>query len=162
MHLTYRFATENDVLLFYQWFNDYEVRKNSYSGNPISLDQHSKWFKEKINDKNVFLLLFLDYSNENYPVGQVRIERIGQEAIISISIDAEYRGKGLATDLLNDACLCYFDKYPKDKIIAYIKKDNKASIRAFCKASFDVVDESFLYSGTESFKLVKQVYEEKI
>ena len=49
--LHFRFANMNDIELYYNWANDKLVRENSYNQNSISLDEHTKWFQSKLNQR---------------------------------------------------------------------------------------------------------------
>ncbi len=131
MILTHRKATVNDVKLFFNWANNPAVRKASFYSEPILWANHVTWFNKKINSPNSLLLVF-EYQNK--PVGPVRID-FDNDAIIGISIDEEYRGKGFATQMLNTACNLFWQTNNKP-VFAYIKPDNKASIKSFIKAGF--------------------------
>ena len=152
MNLKFRKATSNDVQLYFNWANDVLVRNNSFNQATIDMDKHITWFNSKLKDDSCFFYLFLN--NLDSPVGQVRIEKKTDEAIIGISIDENYRGKGLGSDMLNMACKDYFKHYPDSKISAYIKEGNEASIKLFTKAKFDKI-ESLKVAGHNSFKFQK-------
>lgn len=51
--LTYKYATISDSDLYFGWVNDVLVRKNSLNTEAISLENHNKWFSNKINNPNV-------------------------------------------------------------------------------------------------------------
>ena len=133
-NLNFRFAEPKDADLYFKWANDKLVRQNSFNTSEINYQQHIDWFSHKLNSKDCFFYLFLN--EENVPVGQVRIDKSSEEIIIGISIDENYRGKGLGSQMLNQACDNYLLKFPNAEIIAYIKEENIASINQFNKAGF--------------------------
>jgi RimJ/RimL family protein N-acetyltransferase len=70
------------------------------------------------------------------PVGQVRFERRGQQAVISVSLDRQFRARGHGARIIELACRAYLAATDTQIINAYIKADNAASLAAFKKAGF--------------------------
>jgi len=133
--LSYRYATAQDVILYFNWANDAVVREKSYNSQAISLDTHTKWFDKKLASKDTMMLVFVNEKEES--IGQVRIEKKGLiEAVIGISIDSNHRGKGYAAEMLKLATNHFLEKNKTVKIHAYIKETNVASKRVFVKAGF--------------------------
>jgi spore coat polysaccharide biosynthesis protein SpsF len=150
--ITFRKADIKDVLLYFDWASDEEVRKNSYSQEKISLGNHTHWFEKKVNSKDALLLVFL--TEEQTPIGQVRFEKSSEDsAVIGISIDKLLRGKGYAPIMLTMACRHYTSLLPQVKIYAYIKKENTASYKSFEKAGFRM-EEELIFNNTYSYKLI--------
>jgi len=70
---------------------------------------------------------------------QVRFDRTQDVARISYSVDANFRGKGLATALLGNAIERFTIENPEiQTLIAQVKATNKASTRVFEKLNFQV------------------------
>ncbi|MDF2438595.1 MAG: Acyl-CoA N-acyltransferase [Bacteroidota bacterium] len=151
--LHFRFAREEDLDLYFRWANDPVVRQNSYSINQVIYENHVKWFKEKILNPDYYFYLFLNASE--HPVGQVRIVK-GDETIIGISIDENFRGQALGSKMLEIACEDFLSKNPASTIVAYIKKENAPSLFAFRKAGFRN-EELVIEQGSESYKLYKNL-----
>ena len=149
-----RKATENDLLLYFNWANDEDVRIQSFSSNTIDLVTHTKWYEDKIQDERNHFYLFENSSNE--AVGQVRIERqSNNKAVIGISIDKKFRGKGFAPKILRES-LSEFTRICEDYTIeAYIKITNKGSINSFKKAGFNQVKE-LSHQGVNALLLTYQ------
>jgi RimJ/RimL family protein N-acetyltransferase len=135
--LTVREAVEEDLQLYYIWANDPEVRASSFHSDPISPEDHGKWFIGRLRDPDCSMYVF---EMDDKAAGQVRIEKQGK-AIISISIDKQFRGKGLSSLMLEQA-VQLFKKENDQTIFAYIKPGNQASIHSFTKAGFR-------FSGTD-------------
>ena len=72
-----RKPNENDLQLYFNWANDIDVRKNSYQSKEISLEQHSQWFLNKLNDESCTMYLFENHIGE--PIGQVRIQKQNEQ-----------------------------------------------------------------------------------
>ena len=107
-------------------------RQQSYSAEKISFETHTKWFKEKINDVNALIYIL---EVEGIPAGVVKFDLKNENAVIGISIDKSFRQRGLASEFLKKAAKEYFQKNELP-ILAYIKKDNIASVKSFEKSGF--------------------------
>ncbi|WBX74532.1 UDP-2,4-diacetamido-2,4,6-trideoxy-beta-L-altropyranose hydrolase [Tenacibaculum pacificus] len=130
--LSVRKAIKDDSFQVYNWSNDSLVRESSYNSKPIILDDHKKWFDIKINENNC-LFYIIEYNS--IPAGMVRYEVKEENAVIGITIAKEFRGNKLASLFLSKTAKEYFQLFEKP-IFAYIKKENKASIKAFKKAKY--------------------------
>ncbi|HRP54167.1 MAG TPA: GNAT family N-acetyltransferase [Fluviicola sp.] len=152
-NIHFRRANQQDCQMYFTWANDLEVRKNSYKQEKISFEQHKIWYENQLNSSNSFLYVFLTENEE--PVGQVRIEIKAKKAVIGISIDENFRGKSLASTMLLQASSDFFNQHPNIPIHAYIKKENKASQKSFHKAGFVTLHEVEIH-GAQSYELVKK------
>ncbi|RLB37248.1 MAG: N-acetyltransferase [Deltaproteobacteria bacterium] len=151
--LRLRAAREEDCRLLWEWANDPEVRSVSFSSDPIPWVHHVQWFKSKLASAYCQILVAID-GNER-PVGQVRFDINGKEAIISVSVDRKFRGKGLGTEMIRLATQQFFNNSDVDVIHAYIKSDNKASVKAFKKAGFEFIGKTDV-KGHEALHFVLQ------
>lgn len=126
-------AVKDDCDLFYKWANEDETRKNSFSSEKIELEDHIRWFYEKLEDSNTEIYVVI--KAEKY-VGQVRLEKKNDVSYISYSIDKQYRRNGIGTEVLR--IIKSLSK--ENKLIGKVKKTNTASIKAFRKAGYEEVD----------------------
>ena len=92
-----RLAGIDDLQTYFNWVNDEEVRKNSLNSNKVDFDVHKKWFLEKINSNQSFLLIL---EKNNNPIGQIRFDNYEQKTSIDYSISSDHRKKGLGEILL--------------------------------------------------------------
>jgi len=136
--LLYRKASAADEQLYFEWVNDANVRKRSFSQEVVSKEQHHKWFQEMLKRKDALLLVFT--IENNVPVGQVRINEKGGENLLSISIDVNYRGKGFGTHMIKLATTEYCSYFSNNVVVAYVKKDNKPSFKLFANSSFKLFE----------------------
>lgn len=132
LYIDFRKVTENDVMLVYDWSNDPVVRQNSYDSEPIVLEHHKAWFSRKIKDENTLFLIALF---DNQPAGIVRYEIGNEHAVVGVLIAENFRGRKLSASLLSESAKRYF-KQNNLPIFAYIKEENKASIKAFESAGY--------------------------
>ena len=141
-------ARPTDVRLYFEWANDPQTRQQSFNAEPISWENHEAWFARKMADPNALLLVF--DTDDNVPVGQVRFEKQANgEVIIGVSVDKDFRGRGLASVLIREACTDCRVKWGNVPVTAYIKPENVASVRAFGKAGFGGLHQSSKF-GVES------------
>lgn len=129
-----RRVKESDKSLLWQWANMPEVRSASFSTSIIPWEEHIQWFASKLKDPNCFFYLALNNMDES--LGQVRFDIDGAESVISVSLDAKYRGRGYGSQLIMLATQKLFQTSDVQLVHAYIKEENLASIRAFLKAGF--------------------------
>jgi RimJ/RimL family protein N-acetyltransferase len=149
-----RHARESDLMLYFEWTNEEEVRKQSFNSEPILLENHEKWFYKKLADPDCLMLVFEDA--RQVPVGQVRFECNEQQktSVIGVSLDKHFRGKNLAGKILALATTYFFKVKPDYAIQAFIKKDNAGSINAFNKAGFSF-EKSLDYQGIDTVLYTK-------
>lgn len=135
MCLSLRKVDPADVDLLYEWANDSEVRKNAFHTEPILYENHVKWFAKMLEDSSVYQYIL--YRGES-PIGQIRLNVEGDEALIDYSISPEYRGKGFGSKLLQLVRKqIVADKISAvTKMIGQVKYENQASARAFEKCGF--------------------------
>ncbi len=131
---TLRRAKDGDCELLWEWANDPDVRTASFEGNAICWQDHDRWFKAKLADKNCVILIA---ENNGVPLGQIRFDRtLDYEAEIDVSIARKYRGKGYASSLIATASERIFVDTDVRQLHAWIKAGNSASESAFERARF--------------------------
>ncbi|HBI93809.1 MAG TPA: hypothetical protein DDY58_16075, partial [Terrisporobacter glycolicus] len=95
--ISLRSANYEDCTLLFKWANDSQVRKNAFSTNNIDLESHIKWYENKMNDENTRIFIVL---KDNVEVGQIRVDISDNKGFIDYSIDKNYRGQGIGTQIL--------------------------------------------------------------
>ncbi len=130
----FREATSSDSSLLLKWRNEAFVRQNSFSSNVVTAEEHDSWFSNVLQSQSDLWIV----ENQSEPIAQVRMDFDQRllEATISISLDAKVRGQGWGTLIIEKACRQVFNSDDVDEIVAMIKPDNSASVRAFEKAGF--------------------------
>jgi RimJ/RimL family protein N-acetyltransferase len=153
--ISFRKASENDMMLYFNWTNEPSVRENSYQSELISLEKHQNWFYNKINDETCFMVVFENHIG--IPIGQVRIQKKDENtALIGISNDANHRGKGYASQMIQIASDEFLKHNSNFCISAYIKIENIASKKAFEKAKYEL-DVVLEYGGIASYHYIKRI-----
>lgn len=129
-----RFVEKEDLKDLYKWRNDKVTRKSSFNTKKIRKEDHIKWFNESIANPKKHIFIIMD--EKNAKVGQIRFDRKGKAADISISIAPSYRRKGYGTTAIKKGCGLYFNNFDVSHIMAEVKKENLSSIRAFETSGF--------------------------
>ena len=146
-YLTFRKAGKSDMQMVFDWANEEETRKQSFSTKPITWEEHVAWYEKSLNSRDRYLFICM---HGDIPVGLFRIDRL-EEAIgeISYSIDKKYRGRGYALEMLKAG----EEVLKKNRIIVWdllakVKKDNEASRHIFKVLGFKETEEDncFVYT----------------
>ncbi len=137
-------STSNDIILresgvedcsdLFKWRNHSAIRKNFFNSNPISWDEHKRWFDTKSKDPNTNIYIACCGEEK---VGTVRFDDVDGFVKVSVMLNPDYLNKCLGSKVISLAVKVYKNKIKTVKpIIAEIRKDNIASIKAFTKAGF--------------------------
>lgn len=103
-----RLATKDDEMFLFKLVNDYECRKNSLNSREIIREDHEQWLNTILSSKTSQQYILME---EEEPVGQGRLELIGDGCRISYSVIPQRRGCGygkILLKLLNNAILKNF------------------------------------------------------
>jgi len=141
--LRLRRVGKDNCRLLWEWANDPDVRAVSFSSEPIPWEQHVKWFNSKLNDPRC--IFYIAVNSDDVPVGQIRYDTEDNKAVVSISIDRKFRGKGYGSRLVWLASRRLFDVSNVDTIHAYVKQGNEASVGTFVKAGFREVETGMIH-----------------
>jgi UDP-2,4-diacetamido-2,4,6-trideoxy-beta-L-altropyranose hydrolase len=149
--LVLRRAGEEHCRLLWEWANDPDVRQVSFVQDSIPWETHVRWFAKRLSDKNT--LLFVGIA-DGVPVGYLRYDLDGSEAVISVSLDRNMRGKGYGSRLIALGSHRVFESAGVELIHAYIKPGNEGSVRAFVNAGYQPRGPSTVH-GQEALHFVR-------
>ena len=148
-------ATAEDAEVLWRWANDPVTRAASLSPGAIPWSDHLQWLAAKLEDPNAYL--WLAVGERDQPLGQVRFDRSGSEAVVSVGLDPNRRGAGLGSRLIQRSTERLMRTEGVALVRAYIKPDNLASRRAFARAGYKEVGEAVVKGQT----VVEMVYSAK-
>jgi len=139
MHMNHRTVglrkvNEKDCHLLWKWTNELDVRSASFTSESIPLGTHIHWLKSKLNNPNY--IFYIINNGKGMPIGQIRYDLDGKEALVSISIDRRFRYQGYGNLAIRLSSEEIFRTSDVKRIHAYVKKNNKGSVEAFLKAGF--------------------------
>ncbi len=132
--LRLQLARQEDAKLIWTWVNDPVVRAASFSGEPIPWDHHASWYHSRLCDPSCRFYIIID--RNDVPIGQIRFELDGEEAVVSVALDSAHRGRGYGSKAIKLASQKLFQASRVARIHAYVKQHNEASLRAFAKAGY--------------------------
>ncbi|WP_235941967.1 UDP-2,4-diacetamido-2,4,6-trideoxy-beta-L-altropyranose hydrolase [Pontibacter fetidus] len=149
--LVLRNATIDDLQLIFDWNNDPEVRQRSFNPEPILLENHTRWFKSKLDDAGCKIYIA---EVAGKPAAQIRFDLKNETATISYLISRDFRGKGLGHTVLLKGITKLQSEVAGIKLIeGLVQQDNPASVRAFEKAGFAYGEAAINYPGAFRFVL---------
>ena len=133
--LSARKALESDLQRFFDWRNDPAVVAASFTQGEIAMQDHETWFLRKLASDDCGMYIV---EHDSTPAAQVRFDIEGSSATINYSLDAAFRGRGLATAIVGEAITAFRAEFGDvETIIAFVKPDNIASCRVFEKLDFE-------------------------
>ena len=133
-----RRAEEKDCENIFLLSNDKEVRQVSINQKQIAYSEHRKWFSDILQNENIlFLVAYVD----DALMAQVRFRKKAEAAEISISVSADFRGKGFASQVLKSSLMLARDQLHVDKVIATVRKENSRSAKFFKNCGFSLTGE---------------------
>ena len=127
----------DDCLLLYSWVNNEDSIKNKLTtSKKVLLNEHTKWFKDRIDDPNTFIWIIKDDFNNK--IGQIRFQ-MSQDGFydIDIYIIKTARRSGIASKAIKMAQV-QANVYP---LRAIIKKNNNKSYAYFKSNGFKLISE---------------------
>ena len=132
-----RKASAEDEDFLYRIRSQPSVSEMSLSAPPESREKHHRWLNNKLHDPNCAIYIIkLITPDINDCVGYIRFDSMQLNHVVSVAVDEKYRGYGYAFDGMYAAITDFLHKHFKGRIRAYIKPDNKASIKLFKKLAF--------------------------
>lgn len=129
-----RKATMEDCDSLYQWRNDEVTRRYIFDPAPIFLEEHRKWFVASLENHNRVLLIG---ESNGKPVGVLRYDISGSNALISVYLVPGTQGQGIGTQLIRAGSLWLKENIPQIRTIdAEVMSHNVPSIKAFINAGY--------------------------
>lgn len=133
-------ARPDDVLAVWRIANDPAVRERSFRREPIPLDGHRGWFRDRLraSDERFWVL-----EVAGAVAGQVRYAKDGDSAEVHYSVRSAFRGKGLGTFALAASRARACRELGARRLKGVVLAPNPASERSFLSAGWSrAVDET--------------------
>lgn len=132
--ITIRPADFDDCDAIYEWRNAEETRRYIFGAESIPLETHRLWYSRTLINPNRTLLIG---EIDDKPVGVLRYDFSGEEALISVYLVPGGQGQGVGSELIRRGSSWLRGNHPEIKIVnAEIFPENIASLRAFESAGF--------------------------
>jgi len=137
-----------DINDMFEWRNHPDIRKNFFNQELLSWDEHEKWFIAKLKDPDAAVYMAY-YKKEK--IGTIRFEANESAIKTSVMLNPLFLGKGLGSQVIKMGVKRFImEKNPDMQIIAEIKKDNVASIKAFEKAGFEEGSFAYIFKSAKN------------
>jgi RimJ/RimL family protein N-acetyltransferase len=150
--ITFRTVELSDCKQIWMWINDPLIRSVSFNSQSIPLGRHKEWFSSALANPDLVYYIVLDKNAK--PFGQARFKIESKEAIISVLIGREYRGRSLGSLVIHGATEKFFAETEIDTAKAYIKPENEVSRKVFIKAGY--IEQGWCdYNGNRAHLLIK-------
>jgi UDP-2,4-diacetamido-2,4,6-trideoxy-beta-L-altropyranose hydrolase len=124
----------DDCRQIWEWANDPEARAASVAEKEIPWASHIQWFSSRVNSPTC--LFYVAQNSDEDPIGQIRFEISGAEAVLSVSLVKAARGHGHGSALIVRGSQRCFAESRVNLIRAFVKPANETSIRAFERTDF--------------------------
>ncbi|OEU54982.1 MAG: UDP-2,4-diacetamido-2,4,6-trideoxy-beta-L-altropyranose hydrolase [Desulfuromonadales bacterium C00003096] len=132
IHLRGACLEDCDAIL--EWRNAEVTRRYIFDPQPISRNAHRAWLHKTLANPDRALLVG---EIDGKPVGVLRYNLCGDEALISVYLVPGCEGQGVGSQLIRSGSLWLRKNQPHLKVVnAEIQSSNIASIRAFTWAGF--------------------------
>jgi UDP-2,4-diacetamido-2,4,6-trideoxy-beta-L-altropyranose hydrolase len=129
-----RLVRENDCQLLFEWAQDPVARAASFHSAPISWEDHSRWFAERMQDPQSVIHIGENASGE--PVGVVRFQIKEESAVLSVNVAPHFRGEGRGKELILFSTRDLVRAHLVQWVDAFVKPENQASVRLFEASGF--------------------------
>ena len=115
------------------WRNDPDTRRWYIHPARVPRRDHQAWLSRKLADRDCRIYIA---ETRRAPIGQLRLERAGRAAEVSLSVDGAARGRGLGALMLRRAVAAARREFHATRLVAYVRPENVASAVAFLKAGY--------------------------
>lgn len=135
--ITIRSITLDDTKNIVKWRNSVAVRKNLYSQQELTEDQHISYFEKYISTKKTYQFVILEDAS---PIGTVflkNVDAFSKNAEFGIFIgEPSARGKGYSYEATKQILKFAFDELNLDKIVLSVFSDNIPAKKTYEKIGF--------------------------
>jgi UDP-2,4-diacetamido-2,4,6-trideoxy-beta-L-altropyranose hydrolase len=128
LNVNLRNLVEKDCQLMFNWANDPDVRNNAFQSENIIWKNHLDWFMDKMNNPNSQIYIL---ERNGVSIGQIRFDKEKDYWKIDYSIDRNYRGLGMGTNIVKLGI-----KKIQGELKAWVKSNNMASRKVFENLGF--------------------------
>ncbi len=131
-----RTATLDDCEIFWHWRNDPETRSVSLDASIIPWATHAEQFQQNLQSTEAKAWVVQNHAKD--PIGKisVQLQDGGREAILDLSLDQRYRGRGTGSVLIETAAQKIFGEFGVERILAQVRAGNIATERSFRNTGF--------------------------
>lgn len=139
-----RRAKSTDSADLFQWRNDVGTRAASISTDIVEWTDHNEWLATSLESQSRWLYIALAGEGDDAArLGMCRFDlgSDGASVEVSINLNPDYRGRGLAVQILSESIRVFRDSddHGKMRLTATIRPDNRASTTTFERLGFQLM-----------------------
>lgn len=134
-----RRAQISDSRDLFSWRNDPATRAASLNTAEIAWDDHVKWYSVALHNPKIVFYVATNPTVTADSLGMTRFNISEQMdcAEVSINLNPDFRGRGLAQQILHDSLVSFSKEFPLvEELTASIKTENLASMKIFLAEGF--------------------------
>jgi UDP-2,4-diacetamido-2,4,6-trideoxy-beta-L-altropyranose hydrolase len=149
--ITERMAAPADARYVWTVNNDPTVRAQALHTADIPWESHLEWYQRQLLRSDGALLIGLELDR---PIGVARFDVSNGEAVITIAVAPEHRGRGVGQGLVRSVTAQALARAEVRIAVAYTRPGNLASQRAFLNNQYRDVGSTVL-SGVTMLRFEK-------
>lgn len=139
MNVVLRPITIDDTPNIVKWRNSIDVKKNLFTQNDITEEQHLKYFYDFIETKKVYQFIVVVDGVDCGTTFLKNFDRINKRAEFGIFIgNPSFRGKGIGSIATSKTIEIGFKELLLDSIYLTVFSDNSSAIKSYEKAGFKI------------------------
>lgn len=143
-------ATQKDCKMVFDWANEEETRKWSFTTETIPWETHEKWYRDSLERPDRELLIGYHLG---CPIGLLRMDYLEEKAVLSYNIAKEYRGRGYGEELIRAGEAWIVSRVSKVRVLeAVVKTENVASRKLLLGNGFTEREEDGLVRYTKKIR----------
>lgn len=136
LEIDLRMAVQSDCQNIYRWRNAEETRRHIFDKDEIPFEVHQEWFRNSLERRDRVILIG---ESNNKPVGVLRYDLKGDEAMISVYLVPGKQPSGCGSQLIwTGSRWLQENRSEVKKVYAEILDGNIASVKAFEKAGYQL------------------------
>lgn len=139
MECRIRAAVSGDCAMLWRWRNDPLTRRMQRASDAVPWRQFESWYARALANPERAILIASPCRGgdaDDLGVAQFLLHGPAGVAEIGLNLNPCYRGRGLATPLIQRFCAEAQRALPFKAIVAHVKAENIPSRRAFARAGF--------------------------
>lgn len=136
--LVLRPVDRGDARILFRWFKEPDRQATSIKAHAdVTWTQHVEWLERRLADPNAWFAVAI---YDGLTAGYVRVDPEAKGPVISIYVDAMFRGRAVGHFLIDAARKLAAARWPDIPLVAYVRKDNSRSAAFFRTVGFGAAE----------------------
>ncbi len=127
-------ADLSDAKFLFELRNLDSNRMQFRNPDKVAWESHLPWIEKFLSNHRNRMYVF---SLKSEKIGMFRVDESGD---VSVSLMDEFKGRGFGSEIIRQGSDQYLHDFPEALLVAEIKVENAASVKAFEKAGYKLVE----------------------